>query len=252
MPAPTHWRGCAALLFVATTLACQGAFDAFLKIEGVDGESKDSKHARWIDVSSFTHGVAGPSTNSPGPTFPPLCLAKLLDKSSPVLAQRCASGAVIPSARLELITRDARRLRFYQVALSNVVVTSVVTAGAALDGGPTDTVCLNFGRIEWVYTEYELDGLPKGDQQSWWDLVANVGGGGAVPALRVTGAPVPGGLFRLSWTGRSGRTYSIRSSPEVAGQFGVVGRVSAVVDGPLTYDLPPAGGAGFFQLEESQ
>ena len=34
------------------------AFDTFLQIDSVQGESTDDKHKGWIEVFSFSHGVA--------------------------------------------------------------------------------------------------------------------------------------------------------------------------------------------------
>ena len=34
------------------------AFDTFLKIDTIDGECTDDKHKGWIEVFSFSHGVA--------------------------------------------------------------------------------------------------------------------------------------------------------------------------------------------------
>jgi type VI protein secretion system component Hcp len=78
-----------------------------------------------------------------------LCAAKCYtstDKASPVLEQKCAQGVVFPSAQLELITTDANRLRFYQITLSNVVVSSVSTSGGP--DKPEESVCLNFFRLQ--------------------------------------------------------------------------------------------------------
>jgi bacteriocin-like protein len=33
-----------------------GAYDAFLKIDGIPGESTDDKHKDWIEILSFNHG----------------------------------------------------------------------------------------------------------------------------------------------------------------------------------------------------
>ena len=33
------------------------AFDAFIKIDGIDGESTDEKHSDWIEVIKFGPGV---------------------------------------------------------------------------------------------------------------------------------------------------------------------------------------------------
>ena len=34
------------------------AFDAFVKIDGIEGESTDEKHAGWIEVISYNAGLA--------------------------------------------------------------------------------------------------------------------------------------------------------------------------------------------------
>ena len=33
------------------------AVDMFLKIDGVDGESTDSAHDKWIEILSYSHGL---------------------------------------------------------------------------------------------------------------------------------------------------------------------------------------------------
>ena len=40
------------------------AFDCFLKIEGVPGESTDDKHGDWIELLSYSHGVSQPSSGA--------------------------------------------------------------------------------------------------------------------------------------------------------------------------------------------
>ena len=39
-------------------------FDSFIKIDGVPGESTDSKHKDWIEVLSFHWGVSQHETGS--------------------------------------------------------------------------------------------------------------------------------------------------------------------------------------------
>ena len=38
------------------------AFDAFIKIDGIPGESTDDKHKDWIEILSFHWGVSQPSS----------------------------------------------------------------------------------------------------------------------------------------------------------------------------------------------
>ncbi len=33
------------------------AVDMFLQIEGIPGDSTDSKHAKWIETLSYTHSI---------------------------------------------------------------------------------------------------------------------------------------------------------------------------------------------------
>ncbi len=39
-------------------------FDAFLKVDGIPGESQDSKHTSWIEILSYSWGVAQRATGS--------------------------------------------------------------------------------------------------------------------------------------------------------------------------------------------
>lgn len=38
------------------------AFDAFLKIDGIPGESTDDKHKEWIEIASYRQGVSQPAS----------------------------------------------------------------------------------------------------------------------------------------------------------------------------------------------
>ncbi len=54
-------KGLKAFVFIAAvalTAPLFGAVDAFLKIDGIKGESQDSKHPGWIEIMSFSWGVS--------------------------------------------------------------------------------------------------------------------------------------------------------------------------------------------------
>lgn len=227
-------------------------FDAFLKIEGVDGEATDSKHLNWIEVQSFAHGNTGPTSATGRPAFSDCCFAKYSDKSSPVLEQSCAQGKHFPSANLELVTADANRVRFYQIVLSNVVVSSVSASGSV--GGaerPTESVCLNYSQITWTYTELDASGVPVGDVKAWWDLALNIGNGSVNPILKVTGTQIDANTLRLSWPAKTGKTYNILASPVATGTYQVIQSIASQADGPMSLSLPVSGGANFFIVQEA-
>lgn len=242
------------LAVAALVLASQSsraAFDAFLKIEGVDGEATDKAHARWIEIESFSHGAAGESATT-RTSFSDFCFLKAVDKSSPILSQKCAQGARFPSARLELITVNANRLKFYEITLSNVVVTSVSTSGAADSAArPTESVCLNFAWIGWTYTEFDVSGTRLGDINAWWDLALNAGGSSVTPVLQVTGTQFDQNNFGLSWTSAAGKTYKVYGSDVVTGPFSVIQTITVTAGGQQNLTLPITGAKKFFFLEET-
>ncbi len=247
-----RWLRRTVLLFatLAGAFAGQAAVDAYLKIEGVEGEATDSNHINWIPILSFSHGTASASATG-RPSLSDLCFLKFADRSSPVLEQSCAKGRVFPSATLELITTDASRARFYQILLSNVVVASVSASGSTGDVRPLESVCLGFSQIYWTYTEFDAAGSPKDNIKAWWDLALNIGGNNVNPVLRVAGSQVGADSLQLSWSALAGRTYQILGGGLVTGPYQVVQSVTSSQDGPMSQTLPVSGAARFFILQEA-
>lgn len=80
------------------------AFDAFIKIDGIEGESTDSKYQGWIELISYhgsmTQTVSRTASSVGGATaervdFNSFGFTKFLDKASPLLAMACAGGTHI-------------------------------------------------------------------------------------------------------------------------------------------------------------
>ena len=186
------WLGLGCL-YALPFLNVQGAFDAFLKIDGVPGESTDSSHFKWIDIRSFHHGVSQPAggVQSAGavgliPTEPtakaePLTISKPLDCASPKLMLSCCNGEPIGPVQLELV-RPSDRRTFYKITLSDVIVSSVSPGGSS--GGdqvPTEQVSLNFGKIEVEYDYIDPVTGAVTPIRTFWDFVSNSGGEILVP-----------------------------------------------------------------------
>lgn len=164
------------------------AFDCFLKIEGVPGESTDDKHKDWIELLSFSHGLSQPTSgavSSGGARSSERCdhqdfsVVKTLDKASPKLNLFCCNGTHVKKINVELCRATGDKQKYMEYILTDSIVSSVRPGGSAQGGEalPLEEVSFNYGKIEWVYTETDhATGKPKGDVKTNWDLELNKGG----------------------------------------------------------------------------
>jgi type VI secretion system secreted protein Hcp len=137
------------------------AFDAFLKLEGVDGESSFSKHKNWIEIESWSWGEKSSDAGGSGaPVEMNLRFTKTLDKSSPVLMQACCTGQHFAKATISCrkITPKSNDIQDYlQYKFTDVVISNYVGKGSD-DKMPKDEVSFNFSKIEFDYRMPKRDG----------------------------------------------------------------------------------------------
>jgi type VI secretion system secreted protein Hcp len=231
------------LLVCAATAA--HASDAFLLLQGIPGESADSRHKDWIDILAFSKTVSNSGTR---PGFSEFVIQKNQDKSSPLLALRAANGARIPRAVLELVQPSQERLRFYQIVLSNSTVRSWQISGSAGQDKPAEAVGLDYEWISWTYTEFDAAGRPRGDILAYWDVVRNRGGLGADVPFELTGAK-QGTNIVVTWPGRAGTTYRITGSPVLTGPYTLVQSLTQPTNGPVRVTFPISTGNLFYRAE---
>ncbi|EEF57052.1 Hcp family type VI secretion system effector, partial [Pedosphaera parvula] len=163
------------MVLALLALPVPAAQQIFMNVEGVPGESLDSQHRNWIIVSSFSHGIShfqtGGNTNS-APSHSQLSIMKTLDKSSPTLALYCAKETVIPSVNLDFTSATNSQLRYYQISLSNAVVTSTQLSGSAGSASlPFESVSFVYSRIDWTYTQFDATSKSMGSITTFWDLI---------------------------------------------------------------------------------
>ncbi len=163
-------------------------FDAFLKIDGIDGESTDDTHADWIEIDAFSHGLSQPAAGAPsdrgGRTsgrvdHSQFTIVKGLDKASPNIALHCCNGKHIPEVVVELCRASGDKEKYMEYKLQDVTIASVRPAGNSNGDGavPKEEVSFAYGRIDWTYVETDhATGKPRGNVQRYWDLQKNQGG----------------------------------------------------------------------------
>jgi len=159
------------------------AIDVYLQIDGIKGESADSKHAGWIECVAVQWSMKQPksatSSTSGGHTaeraeLDDITFQKLADLSSPILMQTCVMGKTIPRAKFEFLRADGQgeRVKYFEVELENVLigaVTPVIHEGSIL----SETVGLKFSKVKWKYTQQKVGGGAGGNTAGGWDLATN-------------------------------------------------------------------------------
>ena len=158
------------------------AFDAFIKIDGIDGESTRAKFEKQIEIHSFSWGASNPSTVGHGggggagrASVSSFNIMKRTDSASPKLFQQCCDGSHIKSATVTLRKAGGKSpVDYLKYEFSDVFVESVQWSGSSGgDDTPTESVSLAFGKVKVTYTPQKADGTPGSAVIGSWDIKAN-------------------------------------------------------------------------------
>lgn len=155
------------------------AYDMFLRIDGISGESTDAKHPQWIEVLNFNQGLTLPGIGGAAGVgqadFDDFLIVKWVDKSSPKLCVACADGTHIPEVTLELCHAGGNKYKFMEIQLSDCIVTAYRIVGSVQGGEtrPLEEVAFCYDKIQWTYTVINPDGSSGGNVAAGWDLSAN-------------------------------------------------------------------------------
>jgi type VI secretion system secreted protein Hcp len=158
------------------------AVDYFLKIDGIQGESRDDRHKDEIDILSFSWGAtqsgsfAGGGGGGSGKiSMQDFHFTMPVNKASPALFLACAQGDHIKNAILTCRKAGPEPQEFMKVTMSDILVSSFQIGGA---GGvvPSDQISLNFEQIEVEYKEQDASGKLVGSIKKWFDFKSMKGG----------------------------------------------------------------------------
>jgi type VI secretion system secreted protein Hcp len=161
------------------------AFDAFLKLDGIPGESVDKKHKDEIEILSFSWGVSNSGSIGSGggggegkANFSDFNFVSSLQKSSPKLWLTCATGQHIKQAVLTCRKAGGDNFEFYKVTLTDVLVSSYQSGGSAQgsDTRPTDSFSLAYAKIRTDYSFQNQKGTLGGTTSAEFDLRSNDAG----------------------------------------------------------------------------
>jgi type VI secretion system secreted protein Hcp len=156
------------------------AVDMFLKLNGVEGESKDKTHKKEIDVLSWSWGMANSGTAHVGcgagagkVSVQDLALCKYVDSSSPKLMLACCNGTHYADALLTVRKAGGNPVEYIKVKMEKVFITGVTSGGTSGDDRLTENVILNFGKVNVGYTPQDEKGAAGTAIPFAWDIAAN-------------------------------------------------------------------------------
>lgn len=156
------------------------AVDIFLKLDGVTGESRDSKHAKEIDILSWSwaaeqSGKAGLQGGAGAGKVKvhDITLQKFVDKSSPTLMLFCCNGKHISKGTLTMRKAGENPLEYLKVELEEILISSYSTGGTNSDDLQIENISLNFAKFNKTYTPQSKDGSAEGAVVAGWNIAEN-------------------------------------------------------------------------------
>jgi type VI secretion system secreted protein Hcp len=181
------------------------AYDCFLKIDGIEGESHDAKHKGDIDIHSWSFSEHQKGSNAAGGGggvgkvgMDDFQFTMHTNKASPRLFLACANGDHIKKATLVCRKAGKQQQEYLTITFSDVLVSRfqmsvndsnfepylpvpyLQTNGSSHSKSeatpqiqPVDRVSLAFAKIEVEYKEQKADGTLGGPVMAGYNLKTN-------------------------------------------------------------------------------
>lgn len=154
---------------LAVPAQASAALDMFLDLDGIQGETRDREFPNTIDVLAWSWG-ASRARDKPV-NFQDISLTKYLDKSSPALMQRLATGGTIANGSLRVRKAGENPLVYIRLCFTGIRVSSISTGGSGGEDRLTENVTFNYATVIERYTEQNATGGAAGSFRFGWDLV---------------------------------------------------------------------------------
>ena len=163
---------------IALATDTRGAVDYFLKIDGIDGESQDSKHKGEFQLIAYSFGAnqahalnfVGGGHGAGKVNFTDFTFVKQVDKGTPKLMLACATGQHIPKAVLIARKAGKDQQEYLKVTFTDILVANCQINGDGRTPLPVDEIKLNFSKVEFEYKEQKADGSLGGSTKMIYDV----------------------------------------------------------------------------------
>jgi type VI secretion system secreted protein Hcp len=153
------------------------AVNAYLFIDGIEGPSTSKE--KHIDVLSFSWGVSNTSVYGAGASgkeakagradFSNLSIMKVLDKTTPLLTDHCATGNILSKVYI-LYDKPVgdKQQAYFRIWCKDALITSVQLSGS--NENPTESVSFAFQGVEIAYAPEKDDGSLDAAVRKGYDL----------------------------------------------------------------------------------
>ncbi|MCI3943977.1 SciM protein [Pseudomonas syringae] len=159
------------------------SFDAFMQIDGVEGESLDADHKGWVELLSYhydaSQSISTSASSSGGASAGGVALgdfqiSKYVDQATPKLFELCCRGAHFKNVTVRIHRAGTEKFKYMDIVLEDVLISTVSGQGAERGGFPVEIITLNYGRIKFEYSrQRRADGGSAGTVSGGWDRIAN-------------------------------------------------------------------------------
>jgi type VI secretion system secreted protein Hcp len=159
------------------------AVDLFINMGAdIKGDTVDEaqKKTHDIDVLAWSWGMSQSGTTHMGPgggagkaNFQDLSFTKYVDSASNAIMVALAKGTHIPKCTLMARRAGKGQIKYLEIIMEEVMVTSVSTGGSGGEERFTENVTLNFAKVTFNYIPQKGDGTADAAKPFTWNIAAN-------------------------------------------------------------------------------
>jgi type VI secretion system secreted protein Hcp len=179
-PPPQAISAMSSMSFAQAMQVKGGTFQAFLRIDGIQGDSTDPQHPNEIELKTFGWGgsnaIEKTSTAfgvSGQAVVQPFTFTMLVNRASPKLFRALATGEHIKDAVLTV--RNSAGHEYLILRFDYIVVASYKTAAdTSQDILPIDEVAISFAVIEMSFIPLMMGGTSGAPIKVRWDSLHNM------------------------------------------------------------------------------
>lgn len=154
-----------AIVGASSLLTPVKADDLYFRLDGIEGESSDAHHSKWIELVSFCHGAAQGSDTGRG-VFDAFVVRHHIDKATPKFQEACMKGMRIGTGEVHVCRQvSGAQSVVYKVKLEGIKIShAVATAEKQADGSVVtdEEVKMIVNKLTWTATTLEQSASADG------------------------------------------------------------------------------------------